>query len=209
MTVQHWHPASAMPNFMPVLGSAARRDAKPPNLEVHEWGTFTILQGSEGQVIPWYQAPEKLVDLPPFVRRPITIMGKSGTAQGRYDNVRMETPVLYFYPEKRMDVTVSAEFTDGRITEIFPPAFRTAHGEPTTWHGTLLPPDSPEREKIPDAIGPEGRHYAAARRRPRGLALSQPFPSPELARENGRRQCREGYTRGSDRPRSDRVEFFR
>jgi hypothetical protein len=166
LTVQHWHPVSAMPDGMPTIGNAARHDAKFPALEVHEWGTFTVLQGSNGQVIPWYQAPDKLVDLPPFVKQSIRIMSKSGTFQGGKDTVRMETPVLYFYPEEKMDVTVSANFANGRITEIFPPAFRPGFGGPTIWHGSLLPPQSAERKKVPAATGPKGRHYAAAREVP-------------------------------------------
>jgi len=138
----------------------------PAALEVHEWGTFTVLQGSDGQVIEWYQAADQLVDLPPFVRRSIRIAGKSGARFGRLDTVRMETPVLYFYPDKEMDVTVSASFPNGRITEVFPPAATSALNKETVWHGTLLPPGSPERKKIPAATGPGGRHYAAAREVP-------------------------------------------
>ena len=34
--------------------------------------------------------------------------------------VRMETPVLYFYPEKEMAVTVDVSFVNGSIAETFP-----------------------------------------------------------------------------------------
>ena len=166
LTVQHWHPVSAMPDVMPTIGNAARSDAKSPALEVHEWGTFTVLQSSTGQVIPWYQAPDKLVDLPPFVKQSIVVIGKSGYGFGGKDTVRMETPVLYFYPEEEMDVTVSASFANGRITEVFPPAFRPGFGGATIWHGSLLPPDSAERNKVAAATGPKGRRYAAAREVP-------------------------------------------
>ncbi len=145
---------------------AEEATSSPAALEVHEWGTFTVLQGSDGNIIEWYQAPAKLVDLPPFVRRSNIVMGKSGTSFGRLDTVRMETPVLYFYPEKEMDVTVSASFPNGRITEIFPPAAKPILNDETVWHGTLLPPDSPERKKVPAATGPSGRHYASAREVP-------------------------------------------
>jgi len=52
-----------------------------------------------------------------------TISGKSGTSSwgGKKDTIRMETPVLYFYPKVTMDVTVSASFPVGRITEVFAP----------------------------------------------------------------------------------------
>jgi hypothetical protein len=148
-------------------------------LEVHEWGTFTVLQGSDGNVIEWYQAPDQLVDLPPFVKQPFRIAGKSGTNSGRKDTVRMETPVLYFYPEKEMDVTVTASFPNGRITEVFPPAARPFQSVGTIWHGTLLPPDSPQRKNVPAADGPRGRHYAAAREVPDAwLFRNKPLPVP-------------------------------
>jgi len=146
--------------------STMSRDQIRADLEVHEWGTFTVLQGSDGNVIEWYQAPDKLVDLPPFVRR-TPLPGKTGTSRwgrwaSRMDTIRMETPVLYFYPGEQMDVTVSAGFPMGRITEVFPPAL-SATPDATVWRGTLLPPDSPTLALVPAATGPRGRHYAAAR----------------------------------------------
>jgi hypothetical protein len=160
-------------------------DPSPPALEVHEWGTFTVLEGSDGQVIEWYQAPDKLVDLPSFVglASGFRIAGKSGTVRwgGRMDTIRMETPVLYFYPQDPMDVTVRASFPMGRITEVFPPALASTPAE-TTWHGTLLPPDSPERSKIPVATGPKGRHYGAARKVP-GAWLFRNTPLPAVPPE--------------------------
>ena len=93
------------------------------------------------------------------------------------DTVRMETPVLYFYPEKEMDVTVTAKFLNGRITEIFPPAVNRNFSGPTMWHGSLLPPNSPEKAKIPKADGLKGRHYAAAREVPEAwLFRNTPLP---------------------------------
>ncbi|YCM43320.1 hypothetical protein V2O64_18610 [Verrucomicrobiaceae bacterium 227] len=131
-------------------------------MTVREWGTFTVLQGSDGGPIEWYQAPKDIVDLPAFVRQS-GALSKSGPLIGR-DLVRMETPVLYFYPEgdEAIDITVSAELKDGSITEIFPPAY-VSDPTKTVWRGTLFPPDSPELEKVPAADGPRGRHYAAAR----------------------------------------------
>lgn len=131
-------------------------------MTVHEWGTFTVLQGSDGGPVEWYQAPKDVVDLPAFVRK-AGALSKSGPLIGR-DLVRMETPVLYFYPEgdQAIEITVSASLKDGRITEIFPPAYLSSPKK-TVWQGTLFPPDSPELKKVPAADGPRGRHYAAAR----------------------------------------------
>ncbi|MFT4547712.1 MAG: hypothetical protein ACI8XO_000123 [Verrucomicrobiales bacterium] len=179
MAVEHWHAVAKKAGKRPAMGVAQKSD-EIADLEVHEWGTFTVLQGSNGQVIKWYQAPNKLVDLPPFVQRTGFFGGKSGTfnlASG-LDNVRMETPVLYFYPEKQMDITVTAGFPEGRITEVFPPAAINRFST-ITWRGTLLAPDSPELKKVPVAAEPLGRHYAAARAVPEAwLFRNKPLPTP-------------------------------
>ena len=77
----------------------------------------------------------------------------------------METPVIYFYPKQELDIKVTAKLAQGRITEVYPPATTSLDGL-TTWTGHLLPPNSPEKSKIPAADGPLGRHYAAARNVP-------------------------------------------
>ena len=79
--------------------------ASPPrDLVVHEWGTFTSVQGGDGKLISW-QAQE-IGDLPKFVYdwiRPgrnrmtptILTFGKGGLAGLQ----RMETPVIYVYSD--------------------------------------------------------------------------------------------------------------
>jgi len=180
--VNHWHPISSWPDKGRVMGLAEKK--LEGALEVHEWGTFTILQGSNGKTIRWYQAPEKLVDLPSFVRQQYTIVGKSGSPNlfAGLDSVRMETPVLYFYPEKAMDIRVAASFPNGRITEVFPPSSYTFNNaDETLWRGTLLPPNSPEKNRIPKATGTKGRHYAAARAVPDAWLFSQLAPGNKVA----------------------------
>ena len=180
--VRHWHPVSSYPKQGSTLGTAEKH--LEGKLEVHEWGTFTILQGSDGKTIPWYQAPQKLVDLPSFVQ---TQMGASKVRplllSNGLDSVRLETPVLYFYPEKAMDVRVSASFPKGRITEVFPPVAFQFYGAPDNalWRGTLLPPDAPEKSRVPAASGEEGRHYAAARAVPNAWLYSQLTPQFKAA----------------------------
>jgi len=111
-------------------------------LEVHEWGTFTVLSGSNGFQVPWYATYNDLARLPDFVSPGMS--GKSGFA-----TIRMETPVIYFYPEKQQKVTVDVSFTGGTISETFPhsiggkievnpgPMMISMKGH---WSGTLLPP---------------------------------------------------------------------
>ena len=95
-------------------------------LVVHEWGTFTSIAGRDGVALEWrpLNGPS---DLPKFVHtiqeandglRHRTVQGKeSMTAR-----VRMETPVLYFYSDKEMDVSVNVDFPKGKITEWYPQA---------------------------------------------------------------------------------------
>lgn len=176
--VNHWHPASKRAEKgQPMMGFAEKK--LEGNVEVHEWGTFTVLQGTNGKAIKWYQAPEKIVDLPSFVKREFTTFGKARSPNlfTGLDSVRMETPVLYFYPEKEMDIRVSASFPNGRITEVFPPtSYQFNRGNSSLWRGTLLPPDAQEKSRVPAATGPKGRHYAAARAVPDAWLFSQLSP---------------------------------
>lgn len=182
--IYHWHPASELEKTQPVTGLAEK--VLEGTVEVHEWGTFTVLQGSDGKAIQWYQAPHKLVDLPPFVQQQFTPFGKARSPNlfAGLDSVRMETPVLYFYPEKEMDIRVSASFPSGRITEVFPPSSYSMNpAAETIWRGRLLPPDAPEKSRIPTASGPKGRHYAAARAVPEAWLFSQLTPEKEEAKK--------------------------
>lgn len=110
--------------------------ASPPrDLVVHEWGTFTSVQGGDGKLIPW-QA-QQIGDLPKFVynwmrpgrdRQTPTILtfGKGGLTGLQ----RMETPVIYFYSDAEFDADVAVNFPSGHITEWFPQADNL--GEPGT-----------------------------------------------------------------------------
>ncbi len=138
-------------------------------LEVHEWGTFTVLSGSNGFQVPWYTSLDELAKLPDFVSKPQ--FDKSG-----YAKIRMETPVIYFYPEKEMDVSVEVSFAEGRITETFPhssgglvfPAAMGMSGARGNWKGSLHRPTDKsalaEIPRIPESNNVEP--YAAAREVP-------------------------------------------
>jgi hypothetical protein len=98
--------------------------AKENRLIVHEWGTFTSIAGKDGVSLEWrpLNGPG---DLPTFVH---TIQEGDGLRHGAPGknsltaSVRMETPVLYFYSDKEMDVSVKVDFPQGRITEWYPQA---------------------------------------------------------------------------------------
>lgn len=104
-------------------------------LEVHEWGTFTILVSSSGQKVSWYQPYSDIAKLPPFVQG--DLMQMKGNI--RSASVRMETPVIYFYPEQEMPISVRVGFSEGVITERFP----ASTNEPFSPQGmmTLATPD--------------------------------------------------------------------
>ncbi len=104
----------------------------------HEWGTFTSFQGSDGNLLEW--RPLETSELPKFVydwRRPglgrmsadMTVRFGKGLVPGSLQ--RMETPVIYFYPDPGQTyiyanheetVDVSIDFPDGSITEWYPQA---------------------------------------------------------------------------------------
>jgi hypothetical protein len=98
--------------------------AAESNLIVHEWGTFTSIAGKDGVALEWrpLNGPS---DLPKFVH---TIQEKSTglrDARPKADlsaSVRMETPVIYFYSNSDMDVSVNVDFPKGKITEWYPQA---------------------------------------------------------------------------------------
>ncbi|HEX2747166.1 MAG TPA: hypothetical protein VHM91_04135 [Verrucomicrobiales bacterium] len=170
--------------FVAALAAAVPARAK---LTVHEWGTFTVLQAPDGTTLQWYLAERDIAPLPPFVghaMRGFQIAGKTGTAQrlvnGRVQRsqpyaVRMETPVLYFYPDGAMDVKVAVDFPQGEITEFFPRALTTATG--ASWQGSLLPATPESLKTVPDASGPLGRHYAAARAVPEAWLFRNSAPA--------------------------------
>jgi hypothetical protein len=94
------------------------------NLIVHEWGTFTSIAGKDGVALEW-RPLNGPTDLPKFVH---TIQeGSAGLrdATPKADlsaSVRMETPVIYFYANSDVDVSVKVDFPKGKITEWYPQA---------------------------------------------------------------------------------------
>ncbi|SPE62676.1 conserved exported hypothetical protein [Verrucomicrobia bacterium] len=118
--------------LMPATGLAAAAllcapAGKSRTLVVHEWGTFTSVQGADGVLLDW--RPLQTSVLPKFVydwTKPglnrqasaYLLFGKGGVVARQ----RMETPVLYFYSEEKQTVDVSVKFPQGLITEWYPQA---------------------------------------------------------------------------------------
>jgi len=144
---------------------------------VHEWGTFTSVQGTDGVQMIWnpFVAPE----LPKFVydvNHPgpnkaqisgVRVAGKIGTAQRQ----RMETPVIYFYSDTARTVDVSIKFPEGRVTEWYPqqiapdlsfyPGMAATHPVLHWDKLEILPPLESVNAVLPS--DPSGSHYYAAR----------------------------------------------
>ncbi|MEO6393810.1 MAG: hypothetical protein ABIP75_18300 [Pyrinomonadaceae bacterium] len=99
--------------------------AKESDLVVHEWGTFTSIAGQDGVALDW-RPLNGATDLPKFV---YTMNGEGGyrgtrgfSGKGEIARIRMETPVIYFYTKKEMEIDVSVNFPEGKITEWYPQA---------------------------------------------------------------------------------------
>jgi len=94
------------------------------DLVVHEWGTFTSIAGKDGVALEW-RPLNGSVDLPKFVHT----MEQEGLGLRHVQSkaelsglIRMETPVLYFYSKREMNVSAEVNFPKGKITEWYPQA---------------------------------------------------------------------------------------
>ena len=80
---------------------------------VHEWGTNTIVVGSDGSLQRGLHHEEE--DLPAFVMDRV-----KATKLGAPVEVKMETPVTYFYSPTPMTANVSVQFPRGVLTQWYP-----------------------------------------------------------------------------------------
>jgi hypothetical protein len=128
--------------------SVARSEDKQPPLIVHEWGTFTSLQDEQGNAIGGINTDDEPV--PAFVHRlgfnlitpqrtnlslaPSMYASKIAAVTTHCDPevlVRLETPVIYFYPPagwKPQAVDVHVAFPGGWLSEFYPQAVSKAPG---------------------------------------------------------------------------------
>ena len=89
------------------------------HLTAHEWGTFTSIAGKDGRAAEWLPLTGS-ADLPAFVEH----LQNANFKGGLRGTVRMETPVLYFYTDRKTTVAVHVAFSQGLITEWYPHANR-------------------------------------------------------------------------------------
>jgi hypothetical protein len=110
--------------------------ARADGLVVHEWGTFTSIHQASGSPLSRLNKIDETEVLPDFVHRfepeqtrqfPLRSFGKSPAVPGRPDvTLRLETPVLYFYPPANGPapgpIDVSVRFRGGILNEFYPAA---------------------------------------------------------------------------------------
>lgn len=152
---------------------------------VHEWGTFTSVQGADGRLITWN--PFETDKLPSFVydrSRPLTngklhpvsarpvgrLFAKARTSWLQ----RMETPVIYIYSDQPIQMDIRVDFPKGEITEWYPqvsalgPSSGQVKGIPATnksfveWRNVRV--EKPSKKKGMELIQEEeANHYYEAR----------------------------------------------
>lgn len=148
------------------------------NYAAHEWGTFTSVQGGDGNLLSW--RPLRTSELPGFVynwRR--AGMNRGALIGSKGDLVtlqRLETPVIYFYAKQPMNVDVDVTFPKGFITEWYPqatqigPTFAMDTNGPTSgilhesraiWRNIQIAPQPVVDMRLPQDSS--GSHYYAAR----------------------------------------------
>jgi hypothetical protein len=178
-----------------VLTSRAAAQAPAPRspLIVHEWGTFTSVQGSDGVVLEGVHREEELV--PKFVhslsegQEARVALGPKGLPMPpRHVTQKMETPILYFHSDVPRRVKVRVGFEQGLITQWYPIAsargvdgdldfhevvdFRKIQRSHVEWDVDVLPGEHGKDLSVPAAAPDEpwqmGREVAAARVRTRG-----------------------------------------
>ncbi|MEP7123034.1 MAG: hypothetical protein ABJE95_19055 [Byssovorax sp.] len=108
---------------------------------VHEWGTNTIVVGSDGSLQRGLHHEEE--DLPKFVYDRV----KAGTEIGGPSVAvsKMETPVTYFYSDKPRSVDVAVDFPAGVLTQWYPAVVQFSPPMLMHWGG-------PQGEQVVDPV---------------------------------------------------------
>ncbi len=137
--------ASATPATEPAAttpGAAARpTQSRPDAFVVHEWGTYTSMQGSNGEVLPGMHHEEEA--LPAFVYGRIPPSPTGSRSKSVEDLLldgitqKLETPVIYFYGAPA-HVDVDVQFPKGVISQWYPNAISFA---PAVYSAEFTPDD--------------------------------------------------------------------
>ncbi|BDS05733.1 hypothetical protein NT6N_07730 [Oceaniferula spumae] len=116
--------------------------------ELHEWGTFTSVSGSDGVLLNGLHHEEER--LPFFVRALDGMQNRGpGMVKGlirplKNVTIKMETPVIYFYSDEPFTAEVKVGFNGGSISQWYP---ERSAGEtvpkiakPLGFDSSLIPP---------------------------------------------------------------------
>jgi len=114
------------------------------HMTVHEWGTFTSVQNEDGEALPGINiddepVPSFVYNLEPYLLgKPVLssrywhYRQKAVPRSHPHVTMRLETPVLYFYPpvgqQSPIEVDVHVDFRGGWLTEFYPHAEADAPG---------------------------------------------------------------------------------
>ena len=133
--------------------------AQKDRLVVHEWGTFTSIAGKDGVSLEW-RPLNGPTDLPKFVHSTTNLNTGLRHVNSKIEltaAVRMETPVIYFYSSREMNVSTKVDFPKGKITEWYPLARAVDNG--IDWGKMKVQPGAPFN--LPADYS--DNHYYAAR----------------------------------------------
>ena len=118
--------------------SSAHASRRSERFLAHEWGTFTTLQDEDGKELHGINiddepVPDFVHNLNPFLlSKPLLssrhwqYRQKAAPRHHPYVTMRLETPVIYFYPPvgqvEPMNIDVHVRFRGGWLTEFYPQA---------------------------------------------------------------------------------------
>jgi len=184
-----------------VGGPAGAGDDRPAPFVVHEWGTFTSVQGSDGVGLEGLEHEEEA--LPGFVYDrqklrdcPLRTKGWKGLElPAHHVTQKLETPVLYFHTTTPRRVQVRVDFVGGLSSQWYPVVdtlgppegpcdatpldVRTVPRSFVTWDVDLLPRTGPAPAEIP-TVAPQDP-WAFARDVDAAYVRTRPRQGPDRA----------------------------
>ncbi len=149
-----------------LLAAGATVAKAPPVFTVHEWGTFLVMNGSDGVTLDGMYHEEH--SLPGFVHA-----RSKDQLRVPAVSVKGETPVIYFYADQPLDLSVRVKFPQGLWTQWYPqaqfngPTTAQAGSPPTmknghiSWRVKVTPPGTGRALILPKT--PEGSLWNYAR----------------------------------------------
>jgi len=162
--MKRFHITASLALLTATLSASAQQPVQS-DLVVHEWGTFLTMSGSDGATLDGMYHEEHA--LPSFVHsrsREELIMPKV--------ILKGETPVIYFYTQRKQDVSVGVKFAQGTWTQWYPQAYAVTPSKNQrdvvdrmsghiVWRATILPATSENAEIL--APAPQGALWNYAR----------------------------------------------